>query len=172
MLSLQHENDELHETLARKTQNLETLRSELHSLQSKFDTLTIAKEDVDARLERSTQETLTLRNQMANAPQTDPLFLQHEILRLTKSLESKTKDFDYLAERYQESSAAASESAGQVGELKKEVEALKRRVEMDVRAVSWEGEKKVLLEKVKVLEDQYKLLEEREQRIKRKETST
>ena len=125
MLFLQRENDELHETLARKTQAIETLRSELHSLKSTFDTLTIAKADVDARLEQSVQETMTLRHQMANAPQTDPLFLQHEILRLTKSLESKTKDFDYLAARYQESSAAASESAAEVMELKKEVEELK-----------------------------------------------
>src|SRR5579862_9509695 len=117
MLSIQRENDELHETLARKTQTIETLRAELNSLQSKFGSLTIAKADVDARLEQSVQDTLTLRHHMANAPKVDPLFLQHEILRLTKSLESKTKDFDYLTGRYQESSAAASESAAEVREL-------------------------------------------------------
>jgi chromosome segregation ATPase len=169
MLSIQHENDELHETLSRKQLQNEALRSDLESLQSKFDVLTIAKANLETRLEQSIQETATIRNQIANAPTTDPQYLQNEIMRLTKALESKTTDFDYVTARYQEASAAASESVAEVLSLKAEVERLKRHIETDVRAITWEGEKKALTEKVNELEARCKLLEERGLRIGRKD---
>jgi chromosome segregation ATPase len=168
MNSLQHENDELRETLARKTQLNESLRSDLHSLQSKFDSLTIAKADIQARLEQSIQETATIREQIAAAPESGPVALQGEIIRLSKAIESKTKDFDYLAAKYQDASAAAAEKAANEFELKKEVEELKRRLEVDVKTISWESEKKAMLQKVKELEERCKLLEERERRAQRK----
>src|SRR5271167_1079406 len=171
MLSLQRENDELHETLAQKQLQNESLRSDLHSLQSKFDTLTIQKADLEVRLEQTNQELQLTQALITNAPHSDPKFLHSEVARLTKFLESKTKDFDFVTVRYQESSAAASESAAEVVELKKELETLKIRLEMDVKAVSWEGEKKALMEKVSTLEEKCKLLEERAQRVQKEGTS-
>jgi chromosome segregation ATPase len=167
MLSLQRENDELHETLAQKQLQNESLRTDLHSLQSKFDTLTIEKAGLEGRLEQTNQELQLTRALMTNAPLSDPMFLEGEVARLTKLLESKAKDFDFVTLRYQESSAAASESATEVVELKKELESLKIKLEMDVKAVSWEGEKKVLMEKVSGLEEKCKLLEERAQRVQK-----
>jgi hypothetical protein len=167
MLSLQRENDELHETLALKQLQNESLRTDFHSLLSKFDTLTIEKASLEGRLEQTNQEFQLTRALMTNAPLSDPKFLEGEILRLTKLLESKTKDFDFVTLRYQESSAAASESAAEVVELKKELESLKIKLEMDVKAVSWEGEKKALMEKVSGLEEKCKLLEERAQRVQK-----
>lgn len=168
MLSIQRENDELHETLAEKQLQNESLRSDFHSLLSKFDTLKIEKADLEVRLEQTNQELQLTRTLMTNAPLSDPRFLQGEVARLTKLLESKVKDFDFVTLRYQESSAAASESAAEVVDLKKELESLKIRLEMDVKAVSWEGEKKVLMEKVSALEEKCKLLEERAERVQEK----
>lgn len=168
MNSLQLENDELRETLARKTQLNESLRSDLQSLQSKFDSLNIAKKDIEARLEQSVQETMTIRGQIAAAPESDPVALQGEIIRLSKSLESKAKDFDYLAAKYQDASAAAAEKAAKEIELKNEVEELKRRLEIDIKTISWESEKEARLQKVKELEERCNLLEERERRAQRK----
>jgi chromosome segregation ATPase len=168
MNSLQSENDELRETLARKTQLNESLRSDLHTLQSKFDNLTIAKTNLEARLEQSVQETTTIRDQISAAPQSDPVALQGEIMRLSKALESKTKDFEYLAAKYQDASAAAAELAAKELELKNEVEELKRRIEVDVRTIGWESEKKAMLQKLKELEERCKLLEERERRAQQK----
>src|SRR5437762_4959871 len=107
MVSLQRENDELHESLARTAKTIETLRNEVETLQFRLDALTIAKEDLQSRLEQSLQETTTLRNQISTAVQSDPLFAQYETIRLARSLESKTKDFEFLAARYQDASAAA-----------------------------------------------------------------
>ena len=157
--------------LAQKQLANESLRSDLNALQSKFDSLTIAKTDVDARLEHAVQETTTIRNQLSTAPPSDPLYLQGEIIRLSKALESKTKDFDYLAARYQEASAAASESAAEVLALKGEVEKLKRQLEVDVKQISWEGERKVLIARVEELEGRCKLLEERGKRMQNRDDS-
>jgi predicted nucleic acid-binding Zn-ribbon protein len=169
MVALQKENDELHETLAKKQQQNESLRSDLESLQSKFDALTVTKASFEQRLDQSVAETTFIRNHMASAPQNDPVFLQSEILRLTKALETKTKDFEYVSARYQDASAAAVDSATEVTQLKAELEKLKRRVETDVKAVSWEGEKKVLLEKINDLEGRCKLLEQREEKVQLKQ---
>ena len=169
MLSLQDENDELRETLAQKTLLNENLRSDLHTLQSKFDTLTIAKQNLEERLEEVNEEVQNLRNQPGAAQQPSPGSLEEEVKRLKRSLDSKTRDFDYLTAVYQDASATASESAMEVVQLKKEVEELKRRIEIDVRAVTWEGEKKALMEKVKSLESKCKLLAETIERLQRKE---
>jgi predicted nucleic acid-binding Zn-ribbon protein len=168
---IQRENDELHETLGRKQQVNETLRSDFETLQKQFDTLTIQKTELQTRLQQSLDEIQSIKEQLSQAAHTDPQFLQGEIIRLTKALESKTRDFDFVAARYQEAGAAANESSNAVIELKAEVEKLTTRLEMDVKAVTWEGQKKVLLDRIKELEGKCKLLEEREQRIQRKEGS-
>jgi len=74
-------------------------------------------------------------------------------------LENKTKDFDYLASRYQDASAAASDSVVEITQLKAEVERLTRRLEMDIKAVTWEGERKMLRERVQELEERCRMLE-------------
>jgi prophage DNA circulation protein len=155
--------------LAKKTELNESLRTDLHTLQLKFDALTIEKTNLETRLEEAVQETTTIRNQIAAAPASGPVFLQGEVSRLTKALESKTGDFNYLTARYQDASLAAAESAAEVVELKREVENLKRRVETDVKAVSWEGERKALMDKIQALEERCKLLEDREQRVQKKQ---
>jgi len=165
-LFLQQENDELRETLAKKQQLNESLRSDLATLQTKFDTLTLQKADLEARLEQTVAENTNLRQTIASAPQSDPVFLQGEVTRLTKALENKNKDFTYLASRYQDASAAASESAAEIAQLKEEMEHLRRRLEMDVKAVTWEAERKTLIEKIKELEGRCKLLEDRDRRAK------
>jgi len=96
---------------------------------------------------------------MGSAPQTDPLFLQSEINRLTKALGSKTNDFDYLTSRYQEASAVASESSLEVVQLKAELDKLRRQMESNIKMVTWTHEKKMLSDKIKELEDRCKLLE-------------
>jgi len=164
---LQQENDELRETLAKKQELNESLRSDLAILQTKFDTLTIQKADLEARVEQTVTENTALRQQIASAPQSDPVFLTGEINRLTKALENKTKDFDYLAARYQDASASASESVAEVAQLKEETEGLRRRLEMDVKAVTWEGERKALRERIQELEDRCKLLEDNLQRAQK-----
>ena len=171
MVMLQRENDELHETLARKQQANETLRSDFETLHKQFDTLTIQKTEVQTRLQQSLDENQSIREQLAQAEHTDPKFLQGEIIRLTKALESKTRDFDFLAARYQDASGAANEATSTVTELKAQVEKLTARLEVDVKAVTWDGERKALLDKIKELEGKCKLLEEREQRIERREGS-
>lgn len=168
MESIQTENDELHDTLAKKQRLNESLRSDLESLQSKFDALTVTKAKLDEKLQQSITEVNLLRNQFTSAPQSDPVFLHGEIMRLTKALESKTKDFEYVSARYQDASVAAADSAAEVLQLKAELEKLKRRVEMDVKAVSWEGEKKMLLERIQELEGRCKLLEDRDEKVQRK----
>lgn len=168
MESIRTENDELHDTLAKKQQLNESLRSDLESLQSKFDSLTVTNSKLEEKLTQSISEVNLLRNQIASAPQSDPIFLQGEIVRLTKALESKTKDFEYVSARYQDASVAAADSAAEVIQLKASLENLRRRVEMDVKAVSWEGEKRMLLERIQELEGRCKLLEEREERVQRK----
>jgi hypothetical protein len=93
-------------------------------------------------------------------------------LRLTKALDSKTKDFEYVSARYQDASVAAADSAAEVVQLKNELEKLRRRVEMDVKAVSWEGEKKMLLERIQELEVRCKLLEVRDERVQLKQADS
>ena len=171
MAMLQRQNDELHETLGRKQQLNESLRTDLETLQKSFDTLTLQKGELQTRLQQSLDENQSIKDQLAQAEHSNPMFLQGEIMRLTKALESKVRDFDYLAARYQDASGAANESSNAVKELKAEVERLTIRLETDVKAITWAGEKKILVEKIKELEEKCKLLEEREQRIQRKEES-
>ena len=169
MTSLQRENDELHETLARRTLLNESLRTDLQSLRSTFDSLTIQRNDLATRLDGTQQELLTLRTQIANAPTTNPLHLQSEINRLTKALESKTRDFDYTSAQYQDASAKAAESGREVLELRQEVERLRRRLETDVKEITWEAERKVMEERCRVLEEKCKVLEERDRRREERE---
>jgi len=156
---LEQENDELREALAKKQQLNESLRSDLASLQVKFDTLSLQRVDLEARLEQTVAENSLLKQQIASAPQSDPVSLQGEVSRLAKALENKTKDFDYLASRYQDASAAASDSVVEINQLKAEVERLTRRLEMDIKAVTWEGERKMLRERVQELEERCRMLE-------------
>ena len=172
MAGLQRENDELHETLARKTLLNESLRTDLHSLQSRFDTLTIQKNDLSTLLEHNQQEVMTLRAVMANAPTADPLYLQSELNRLTRALESKTRDFDYTSSQYQDASAKAAESGREVLQLRQELEKLRRQVGTDVKEVTWEAERKVLEEKCRALEEKCRVLEERERRRKERENKS
>jgi capsule polysaccharide export protein KpsE/RkpR len=169
MDTLQRENDELRMTLARKQLQSETLRTDLSTLESKFRALEIQKREVEERLEQTQSEYQSFRNQVSALPPTDPSALQAQIVKLQKSLESKTRDFDYLAAQYQETGAAAAERAGEVGVLTKELEGLRRRVEGDVRKVTWEGERQALIERVAELEERCRLLEERDRRIGNKE---
>jgi len=122
-------------------------------LQTKFDSLTIEKAEIQARLDRVVEENTTIRNLIADKPHSDPVFLQSEVIRLSKALDSKTSDFNYLAERYQEASSSAARSAGEVKDLQMQVESLTRRMETDVKAVTWEGEKRALKEKLKALQE-------------------
>jgi chromosome segregation ATPase len=168
MASVQRENDELHETLARKTLLNESLRTDLSTLQSKFDVLSIQKTDLQTRLDLTHQDLLSLRAQIATAPTTDPLHMQAELTRLTKALDSKTRDFDYTSAQYQDASVKAAESGREVVGLRNEVEVLRRRVEGgDIRGRAWEREKRVLGEKCRVLEGKCRLLEEVEKRRER-----
>jgi len=163
---LQRENDELHERLAQKQLQNETLRTDLRTLQHKFDTLSLERAGIETRIQETLNENQFLRSKMASAPETDPLHMQSEILRLTKALESKTKDFEFVAARYQEAGAAASENAQEANRLKAEVENLTRRLEVDVKKITWEGERRVLLEKIRELEAKCKLLEETVERTR------
>src|SRR5271168_3248123 len=172
MTGLQRENDELHETLARKTLLNESVRTDLQSLQSRFDTLTIQKNDMSTLLDHNQQELLTLRSVMANAPTSDLIHLVFEINRLTKALESKTRDFDYTSAQYQDVSVKAAESGREVLELRQEVEKLRRRVGTGVKEVTWEAERKVLEEKCRALEEKCRVLEERERRREERERRT
>ena len=166
---LQRENDELHETLGRKQQVNESLRSDLETLQKQFDTLTIQKTELQTKLQQSLDENQSIKEQISEAVNTDPIVLADKIMKLTRALESKTKDFDFLAARYQDASGAANEARNEVAELKAQVEKLERRVNTDVREVALEGEKKVLLERIKELEGRCILLETREQKLQRKD---
>jgi len=172
MTGLQRENDELHETLARKTLLNEALRADLQSLQSRFDTLTIQKTDLSTLLDHNQQELLTLRTVLANAPTTDPLYLQSELNRLTKALESKTRDFDYTSAQYQDASAKAAESGREVLVLRQELEKLRRQVGADLKEITWEAERKALEEKCRALVEKCKVLEERERRREERESRT
>ena len=97
------------------------------------------------------------------------VFLQGEVSRLKKSLESKIDEFNYLAAQYQEASAAAASASLEVKELQIEVASLRRKLEIDVKAITWESEKKGLLDKIKSLEAKCNLLEERERRVLKKQ---
>jgi hypothetical protein len=162
---LQRENDDLNDSLSRKQLVNETLRTDLDGLQTRFDRLTVVNRDLEHKLEVAIQETAQVKQQIAAAPHTDPLWLSGELTRLTKALESKTNDFNFVSARYQDASVSAAESAAEVAELKVEVEKLRRQVEGDVKAVSWEGEKRVLVERIRELEGRCRLLEETGRRV-------
>jgi hypothetical protein len=167
MAMLQRENDQLHETLGGKQEINESLRSDLETLQKQFDVLSIQKTDLQTRLQQSLDENQSIKDQISQATNSDPVFFAGEISRLTKALESKTKDFDFLAGRYQDASVAANEATNEVTELKAQVEKLRTRLDTHVQEVTWEGEKKVLLERIQELEGKCKLLEARERKLQR-----
>jgi chromosome segregation ATPase len=131
--------------------------------------LSVEKSNLQERYENLLVELEQLRGIVSNSPQTGIVALQAEVSKLKKSLESKTRDFDYLSARYQDASAAAVSATSEVKTLNEEVEGLKRRLETDVKAITWESEKKGLLEKIKALEGRCKLLEEQERRFMRKQ---
>ena len=165
--ALQRENDELRATLADKQLATETLRTDLVSLTTKLDTLQLQNTDLESRLEKSHNELTNYRAQIVALAEDDPHSLGAQILKLKAALESKGRDFDYLAGQYQQASASAAEAQGEIAQLKEEVGKLTRRVEGGVKEVSWEGERAGLVARIGELERRCRMLEERERRIEK-----
>src|SRR5579859_1108328 len=113
MLLLHAENNNFNKTLGRKQQINESLRSDLETLQKQFDTLTIQKTELETKLQQSLDENQSMKEQISGAANTDPIVLADKIMKLTRALESKTKDFDFLAARYQDASGAANEATNE-----------------------------------------------------------
>ena len=115
----------------------DTLNS-LHSLEDRLQGLTTkhtALLETDSELKAQNQ---SLQAQLTSHP--DPAvaaaavdiqrkeFLEAEVARLTKSLESKSTDFEFTRQQYQVASNAAAASVGELNELRSQNEELRKKV--------------------------------------------